>query len=89
MGSCERRSPVEKDIRIDLHLDEDDTTTVATAVLDLRGDHFEARGSARRNPVDVPMPIIGEELAIARALQALTVTIMDAAHDKIDTYLNA
>ncbi len=79
---------MEKDIQIDLHLDEDDTTTVATAALDLRGDHFEARGSARRNPADAPMPIIGEELAIARALQALTVEVLDAAHSKIDEYLN-
>ena len=80
---------MEKDIRIDLHLDEDDTTTVATAVLDLRGDHFEARGMARRNPVDAPMPIIGEELAIARALQTLTAEIMDGAHNKIDEFLTA
>lgn len=79
---------MEKDIRINLHLDEDDTTTVATATLDLRGDHFEARGMARRNPADAPMPIIGEELAIARALQNLTVDIMDRAHDKIDRYLS-
>jgi hypothetical protein len=80
---------VEKEIRIDLHLDEDDTTTVATAVLDLRGDHFEARGMARRNPVDAPMPIIGEELAIARALQALTAELMDGAHTRIDEFLSA
>ncbi len=79
---------MEKDIRINLHLEEDDTTTVATATLALRGDHFEARGTARRNPADAPMPIIGEELAIARALQSLTVDIMDTAHDKIDRYLS-
>ena len=79
---------MEKDIRIDLHLNEDDTTTIATAVLDLRGDHFEARGTARRNPTDAPMPIIGEELAIARALQTLTAEIMDGAHAKIDQYLS-
>lgn len=78
---------MEKDITIDLHIDEDETTTTVTAVLDLRGDHFEARGTARRNPTDRPMPVIGEELALARALQRLTDSIMDAAQDKIDAFL--
>lgn len=78
---------MERDIRIALHIDEDDTTTLVTAVLDLRGDHFEAKGSARRNPVDAPMPVIGEELAVARALQNLSGAVMDGAQAKIDNYL--
>ncbi len=78
---------MEKDITIDLHIDEDDTTTTVTAVLDLRGDHFEARGRSRRNPTDKPMPVIGEELAIARALQTLTSEVMEGAQAKIDEYL--
>ncbi len=78
---------MEKDITIDLHIEEDDTMTSVTAVLDLRGDHFEARGRARRNPTDKPMPVIGEELAIARALQTLTSEVMGGAQAKIDEYL--
>ncbi len=78
---------MEKDITIDLHFVEDETETVVKAVLNLRGDHFEAAGRARRNPADRPMPIIGEELALARALQTLTAHVMDAAHTKIETYL--
>jgi len=58
---------LEKDVTCDLHLSEDDSDTIAYAVLNLRGDHFEAVGKARRNPTDPPMPVIGEELAIARA----------------------
>lgn len=76
-----------KDVTLSIHLVEDDTTTKATATLDLRGDHFEASGTARRNPIDPPKPVIGEELAIARALSKLEERIMDKAQDKIDEFL--
>lgn len=79
--------PEEKDVVLSIHLTEDDTTTSAVAALDLRGDHFEATGRARRNPIDPPRPLIGEELAIARALSKLESKIMDAAQDKIDQFL--
>lgn len=77
----------QKDVVLSIHLTEDDTTTSAVATLDLRGDHFEATGRAKRNPIDPPRPLIGEELAIARALSKLEEKIMDAAQDKIDQYL--
>lgn len=77
----------EKDVTLSIHLTEDETTTVATAVLDLRGDHFEASGRARRNPVDPHKPVIGEELAIARALRLLESQITEAAEEKIERYL--
>lgn len=77
----------EKDVVLSIHLTEDDTETIATAQLDLRGDHFEASGRARRNPIDPPKPVIGEELAIARALAKLEERIMDKAQAKIDEYL--
>jgi hypothetical protein len=79
---------VEKDIAIDVHIDEDESNTVVRTVLDLRGDHFEAVGRARRNPTDQPMPLIGEELALARALTSLHGQIMEAAQDKIARFLN-
>ena len=78
---------MEKDITLNLHLSEDDIETVVHAVLNLRGDHFESVGKARRNPIDPPMPVIGEELAIARALQTLTGQIMEAAQDKVEAFL--
>ncbi|MGH8945592.1 MAG: dsRBD fold-containing protein [Acidimicrobiia bacterium] len=77
----------EKDITLSIHLTEDDTNTVATANLDLRGDHFEAVGRARRNPVDPAKPVIGEELAIARALRKLEAQITESAEDKIEQFL--
>jgi hypothetical protein len=78
---------MEKDVTLHLHLSEDESDTLAHAVLNLRGDHFESVGKARRNPVDPPMPVIGEELAIARALQDLTGQVMRAAQDKIADFL--
>lgn len=78
---------MEKDISLSINLVEDETDTVATAVLDLRGDHFEAKGRARRNPVDPSKPVIGEELAIARALRRLEDQITESAEDKIERFL--
>jgi len=78
---------MEKDVDLSIHLTEDETETVAVAQLDLRGEHFEARGRARRNPVDPPKPVIGEELAIARALARLENQLVDAAQVKIDEFL--
>ena len=48
---------------------------------------FEATGTARRNPIDPVKPVIGEELAIARALRLLEDKITAAAEDKIEQYL--
>ena len=79
---------MEKDISIAVHIEEDDTTTTVSTVLDLMGDHFEAKGRARRNPADEPMPVVGEELALARALNGLQMKVMEAAQDKIARYLS-
>lgn len=76
-----------KEVTLSIHLAEDETNTVATAVLDLRGDHFEAVGTARRNPSDPAKPVIGEELAIARALRTLEAQITESAEDKIERFL--
>jgi hypothetical protein len=77
----------EKDVILSIHLTEDESSTLATAVLDLRGEHFEATGTARRNPIDPPKPLIGEELAIARALRKLEDSLNESAQEKIDKFL--
>lgn len=78
---------MKKDITIDVHIEEDESTTTVRTVLDLMGDHFESRGRARRNPIDDPMPVVGEELALARALNGLQMEVMEAAQDKIARFL--
>ena len=78
---------MEQDIALKIHVTEDETDTVAHCVLDLRGDHFEATGKARRNPTDPARPEIGEELAIARALSRLQTDVLEAAQEKIHRFL--
>ncbi len=78
---------MEKDLTLNMHVVEDETNTMVHAVLNLRGDHFESVGRARRKPIDPPMPVIGEELAVARALAELAGKVMEAAHDKIEEFL--
>ncbi len=78
---------MEKDVTLSIHLSEDDTETVAVTSLDLRGEHFAGTGRARRNPIDPPYPVIGEELAIARALSELHANLIEAAQEKIARHL--
>ena len=76
----------EQHIYLDLNVAEDDDNTIAQALLNLRGEHFEANGAARRSPADRGVPVIGEELAIARALHNLQHQLLEAAQAKIETY---
>jgi hypothetical protein len=73
-----------QDITIEIGIDEDETMTLVHATLDLRGDHFIATGKAKRNPSDPNMPVIGEELALARALGSLEELVVDRAYARID-----
>ena len=73
-------------MEIKLHLSEDDTNTIVHTMLDLRGDHFEATGKARRNPADPPTPTVGEELALARALQDISSQLLEAAQERIESF---
>jgi hypothetical protein len=79
---------MQQTIHIDVRIDEDESNTLVFAELDLRGDHFEALGRARRNPHDKPMPVVGEELATARALGNLALQVMEAAQTKIERFLD-
>lgn len=68
-----------------IRLDEDTDRTHAQAVLDTKnGVTVHGDGSARRNPLDAPMPEIGEELAAARALYALADRLMDVAYRDVE-----
>ena len=78
---------MQQELDIHVHIDEDRDQTLAFLELNLRGDHFEATGRARRNPDDRPMPVVGEELAVARALSVLTNQVMEAAQEKIEQFL--
>jgi Domain of unknown function (DUF1876) len=64
---------------IEMTFEEDVDHTEARATIVLRGARFTGFGRARRNPVDPNVPMVGEELAAARALSDLTHKLVDAA----------
>ncbi len=80
---------MQQTITVEVRIEEDETDTLVHAVLSLRGDCFEATGRARRNPHDRPMPLVGEELATARALSSLALQVMESAQVKIEDFLQA
>jgi hypothetical protein len=68
---------------IELTFDEDANHTNVVASLVIRGVSFTGFGRARRNPADANVPMIGEELASARALSDLSHKLIEAASDAI------
>jgi hypothetical protein len=72
--------------RVEVAFTEDDDKTRADAVLDLPDAHFHGFGQARRAPGDPSVPMIGEELAAARALSDLTHQLVHAAAARIERF---
>lgn len=60
-----------------------DRLTTAHAELSTNGTTLHGYGRARRNPADVDVPHIGEELAAARALRDLADRLLAATSDDI------
>ncbi|WP_026257338.1 DUF1876 domain-containing protein [Actinopolymorpha alba] len=73
--------------RWDVHIfiDEDESKTRAEARL-VMGDNTQlvGTGTARRNPRDMNVPEIGDELAVARALSELSHRLLHAAAEDIE-----
>ena len=68
---------------VQILLGEDEDTTRADAVLEMGGKtEIRGHGTSRRNPDDPSVPMIGEELATARALSDLAHQLLNVcAHD--------
>ena len=71
---------------IEISFEEDGSHTVAHASMALRGITFGGWGRASRNPTDASVPMIGEELAAARALSDLAHTLVEAAAETISAW---
>ncbi|WAX81485.1 DUF1876 domain-containing protein [Streptomyces sp. KMM 9044] len=67
-----------------LHLFEDEGTTKARAVVDTGSTVLTGHGAAHRNPADLEMPEIGDELAVGRATEDLGRQPVDAAGRDIE-----
>ncbi len=71
-------------VQIYITEDDNDNRTVARAVLlSSSGRGHESVGYARRNPVDRPVPEIGDELAVGRALADLAGKLTDDAAEDV------
>jgi hypothetical protein len=70
--------------RVDIVFTADDPTTRADALLEIAGRHYHGWGRSRRDPADPDRPIIGEEVAAARALIRLGQQLLGAAENDIE-----
>ncbi len=68
---------------IEITFTEDERHTEARASLTIRGAAFVGTGRSRRHPADPNMPMVGEELAAARALADLSHQLLDAVTETI------
>ncbi|WP_128428256.1 DUF1876 domain-containing protein [Streptomyces cyaneus] len=78
----------DKNWTVRIHITEDGDDTRAEAVLTTQNASQDTpavtgRGVAHRNPIDRPIPEIGDELAASRALEDLAIRLHDIASDDI------
>lgn len=70
---------------VEISFSEDANHTDAVAVLRTPDDReHRGYGQARRNPADRPAPLIGEEVASARALSNLAHELLESAATQIE-----
>ena len=71
--------------RVQVTLSHEGPETTAQAVLVTGSpEHLGAVGHAVRNPDDEAVPVIGEEVAVARALRRLADRLLDTAEEQIE-----
>ena len=71
---------------VEIAFTEDDDHTRADALLQAGDRGFAGWGRARRNPIDPSVPVIGEELAAARALSDLAHRLLHEAADTLEQF---
>jgi hypothetical protein len=72
--------------QVNVAFTEDGDRTRADAILDLAGNRFHGYGQAKRAPEDPRMPVIGQDLAAARALSDLSHQLLHAAAERIEQH---
>ncbi|HVM20289.1 MAG TPA: dsRBD fold-containing protein [Egibacteraceae bacterium] len=71
----------------DIVFEETTETTDATVTVRMGNAECVAHGSARRNPSDPNVPLIGEELAAARAFNELSHRLVDESAQILEARL--
>jgi hypothetical protein len=83
----QRRTLDRASMRVDVTLTEDADHCEAVARVRMRDHDFSGWGRARRHPADPEMPVVGEELAVARALSDVSHQLVVAAADSLESAL--
>jgi hypothetical protein len=72
--------------RVEIAFTEEAQRTRADAVLELASQRFHGFGQAKRAPEDPSVPVIGQDLAAARALSDLSHQLLQAAAERIEEF---
>lgn len=72
--------------QVNISFTEDEHRTRADAILELASQRFHSFGQAKRAPEDPSVPVIGQDLAAARALSDLSHQLLHAAAERIESY---
>jgi hypothetical protein len=73
-----------KIFNVEIAVEEHADSTEAKALLDIGDDRYGGWGRARRNPSDPDRPRLGDELAMARALNDLAHHLLDEVATQIE-----
>ncbi len=76
----------EQNWRVEISFTEDEARTRADAVLELASQRYHGFGQAKRAPQDPNVPVIGQDLAAARALSDLSHKLIEAAAERIESF---
>ena len=72
--------------QVNITFTEDGDRTRADATLGLADERFHGFGRAKRAPGDPNLPVIGQDLAAARALSELSHQLLNAAAARIEDF---
>ena len=72
--------------RVEVTFTEEDERTRADAILELASQRFHGFGQAKRAPRDPNVPVVGQDLAAARALSDLSHQLVHAAAERIEQF---
>jgi len=71
---------------VNISFTEEADRTRADAILELASQKFHGFGQAKRAPEDPSVPVIGQDLAAARALSHLSHQLLEAAAERIESF---
>ena len=71
---------------VNVSFTEEGDRTRADAILELASQKFHGFGQAKRAPADPNVPVVGQDLAAARALSDLSHKLLESAAERIESF---